>query len=81
MTRELARTLKLDLFCFPPGTGAMEFAFGPGCEERRVVAVFEEELSHFPVHFVACRPTPAIKKFHERIVEGFPLDHLPEGSH
>lgn len=67
MTRELARTAKLDLFAFTTGERALGFAFGAGSKERRAVAVFEEELAHFYVFFVACRPTPPIKKFHERI--------------
>ena len=68
MTTELAREAKLDLYAFVTGAKAMDFARDP---ERRAVAVFEEELTHFHVFFVACRPkTPGIK-FHERIAPEF----------
>ena len=55
MTCELAKTLRLDLFAFVTGERAMDFALGRGSTERRAVAVFEEELTHFHVFFVACR--------------------------
>jgi len=67
MTTALAKELRLDLFGFT--TGERATAFARGSKERRAVAVFEEEHAHFYVFWVACRPTPKIKKFHERIAQ------------
>jgi hypothetical protein len=66
MTTELAKKAGLDLFAFVTGEKATAFALS---KERRAVAVFEEEHEHFYVFWVAVRPTPKIKKFHERIAQ------------
>jgi len=63
MTCELVKTLRLDLFAFVTGERAMDFALGRGSTEHRAVCVFEEELAHFHVFFVACRPMPKITPF------------------
>jgi rubrerythrin len=67
MTTELAKKAGLNLFAFVTGEKATAFALSS--KERRAVAVFEEEHAHFYVFWVAVRPTPKIKKFHERIAQ------------
>jgi hypothetical protein len=49
MTRDLARDHRLDLFAFPGGLPALEFARD---KEHRAACVFAEELAHFDVFFV-----------------------------
>ncbi len=55
----------------------MQAAFAWACEHRvyshtgtpHAVHCFREEVAHFDVYFVAVRPLPSIKKFHDRIVK------------
>jgi hypothetical protein len=69
MTTAEAREARLDLFCFPTAEKAATYASEHPFTERMggAVAVFEETVAHFPVFFVAFRPAPPVKKFHERI--------------
>jgi hypothetical protein len=72
MTTAEAREHRLDLYAFTSMSAALLWAFehltymhGEPC----AVACFHEEVAHFDVFWVAVRPAPPMKKFHERIAQ------------